>query len=46
MFTITYSNHDNWAAGGTMIRETAQQAERTAKLMRECGYKIVTVAAA
>jgi hypothetical protein len=46
MLKITYGNHDNGATSGTMVRETAEQAERTAKLMRECGYQTVTVAAA
>ena len=45
MFTITYSNHDNGATSGHMIRDTQAAADRTAKLMRECGYQTVNVAA-
>lgn len=45
MFTITYGNHDNGATGGTMTRDTQEQAARTEKLMRECGYQTVTVCA-
>lgn len=46
MFTITFTNHDNGATGGTMIRETREVAERTANLMRQCGYQTVTVTVA
>lgn len=45
MFTITYSNHDNGATSGQMVRDTQAEANRTAKLMSECGYQTVTVAA-
>lgn len=43
MFTITYTNHDNGATSGQMIRDTQAAADRTAKLMGECGYKTVTI---
>ena len=43
MFKITYSNHDQGNHGGAMVRETKEIAERTAKLMAECGYKTVTI---
>lgn len=46
MFKITYGNHDNGATSGQMIRDTQAAADRTAKLMRECGYQSVTVTAA
>lgn len=46
MFKITYSNHDNGAISGHMVRDTQAAADRTAKLMRECGYKTVTITAA
>ncbi len=42
-YKIEYSNHDKGAQSGSMVRETAQRAERTAKLMKECGYRTVTV---
>jgi ElaB/YqjD/DUF883 family membrane-anchored ribosome-binding protein len=45
MFTITYSHHDNGATSGQMIRDTQAAADRTAKLMRECGYQTVTITA-
>lgn len=43
MFTITYSNHDNGATSGQMIRDTQAAADRTAKLMSDCGYQTVTI---
>ena len=43
MFKITYSNHDQGNHGGSMVRESKEVADRTAKLMAECGYKTVTV---
>jgi hypothetical protein len=43
MFTITYSNHDNGATSGRMIRDTQAAADRTANLMTECGYQTVTI---
>lgn len=43
MFKITYSNHDSGSSNGSMVRETKELADRTAKLMKECGYKTVTV---
>lgn len=46
MFTVTYSNHDNGATSGQMIRDTQAAADRTAQLMRECGYQTVSVTAA
>lgn len=42
-FTITYGNHDNGAAGGSMVRESLDRAQRTARLMGECGYQTVTI---
>ena len=43
MFKITYSNHDQGNRGGSMVRETKELADRTAKLMLECGYQTVTI---
>ena len=38
MFKVIYQNHDLGSEGGVMIRESLKRAERTAKLMSECGY--------
>lgn len=43
MFTINYSSHDNGATSGQIIRDTQSAADRTAKLMAECGYQTVTI---
>lgn len=43
MYTITYTNHDNGATGGEIIRDTQAAADRTAKLMGDCGYQTVTI---
>lgn len=45
MFKITYTNHDSGNASydGWMKRDTIERAERTASLMRECGYKTVVI---
>ena len=40
---VEYSDHDCGAKGGSMIRKTEKIANRTARLMRECGYQTVTV---
>ena len=42
-YTITYQNHDQGAAGGSMIRESLERAEFTARLMKECGYQLVII---
>lgn len=44
MCTITFTDHDNGATGGQMVRDTQAAADRTAKLMSDCGYRTVTVA--
>ena len=43
MFTINYSSHDNGATSGQITRDTQSAADRTAKLMAECGYQTVTI---
>jgi hypothetical protein len=43
MFKITYSNHDCSSSTGSMLRETRELAERTAQLMKECGYQTVII---
>lgn len=45
MFTVTYANHDNGCSNGQMVRETLAMAQRTADLMRQCGYDTVTITA-
>lgn len=42
-YTVTYSDHDRGANGGSMVRETREIAERSARLMRECGYRTVEI---
>lgn len=44
-YKITYSNHDNGANGGELIRTGLERAEWSANLMRECGYRTVTIEA-
>lgn len=44
MFTITFANHDSGATGGQMVRDTRAAADRTAQLMRDCGYQTVEIA--
>ena len=41
--TVVYGNHDQGAKDGSMVREAGESAERTARLMRECGYRDVTI---
>jgi hypothetical protein len=43
MFTIRYENHDAGCTAGSMVRDTAEAAARTAELMRACGYQTVTI---
>jgi hypothetical protein len=45
MFTVTYANHDNGCSNGQMVRETLAMAKRTADLMLESGYQMVTISA-
>ena len=42
-YEIKYADHDMGATGGHMIREGKETAERTARLMRECGSRLVEV---
>jgi hypothetical protein len=35
---VEYSNHDMGCPDGHMLRKTASDAKRAAKLMKECGY--------
>lgn len=43
MFTVEYSNHDQGAKGGKMVRRCLEAAKRTADLMGGCGYRKVTI---
>ena len=40
---IAAKDHDMGAADVTIYRETREDAERSADLMRQCGYRTVTV---
>jgi len=42
-YTISFSDHDNGATDGSMIREGYERAVWTARLMQECGYQTVTI---
>lgn len=42
-FTIRFSDHDNGATDGSMVREGYERAASTARLMQECGYRTVTI---
>ncbi len=43
-YLITYRDHDmGSAADGRMIREPLARAELTADLLRQCGYRAVTI---
>jgi len=41
-YMINYQNHDKGAKDGSMIRETIERAKKSVKLMKECGYTVVT----
>ena len=40
---VSYSNHDTGAQSGHMLKQTEARAKRTARLMRECGYRTTEV---
>lgn len=42
-YYVTYGNHDMGSPGGSMVRETLELAKRAARLMRECGYRDVSI---
>jgi hypothetical protein len=44
-YTVRYSEHDAGAKDGMFIRESRQIAERSARLLKECGYRKVEVKA-
>jgi hypothetical protein len=39
MYKVTATNHDQGARNAEFVRKTLEDAERTARLMRECGYQ-------
>lgn len=43
LWIVEYSNHDVGSSSGHFVRKTQKDAERSAKLMKECGYQTVTV---
>lgn len=43
MFKIYFEDHDQSAKGGSMKRNTLERAEFTARLMRECGYRLIKI---
>lgn len=43
LWIVQYMNHDMGSTGGYFVRKSEKEAERSAKLMRECGYQTVTV---
>jgi hypothetical protein len=47
MYEVNYANHDsgNQYSTGKLIRATLTEATRTAKLLKECGYREVKVVA-
>ena len=40
---VHFEDHDYGAAGSDFLRPTKKLAERSADLMRQCGYQTVTV---
>ncbi len=41
---VYYGNHDSGGQSeGHMIREAGESAERTANLLRQCGYRLVRI---
>jgi hypothetical protein len=42
-WVVEYSDHDAGSAGGHMIRRTRKDAERTARLLKGCGYRKTSV---
>ena len=40
---VRFDGHNFGAAGNSFVRKTEKLAERSAKLMRKCGYREVTV---
>lgn len=36
---VEYGDHDCGSPSGTMVRRTEEHAKRSAKLMKECGYR-------
>ena len=45
-YVVVYGEHDRAAMGGLMIRDNIDQANRSARLMEECGYQRVEIHAA
>lgn len=43
--TVVYGNHDKGGpeVEGSMVREAGERAERAADLIRQCGYRTVTI---
>lgn len=44
IYKVICHSHDKGSKGCVLIRETEQDAERTADLMWQCGYKTYIIA--
>ena len=42
-YTVTVSDHDMGAKGHTFKKESREDAEWTANLMRDCGYRAIEI---
>jgi hypothetical protein len=42
-YFVFYGDHDQGSKPGFMVREGIETAERTARLMNECGYQFTEV---